>query len=114
MAGMERGMNGGQPELLLGLAPLSVAVSKAKSIFDSKDYSPMRDMTCQPTHCDCGQPFHRRGACLICKAGHEHWMECVGREDHPRNAEWEAYLDANGRDAFQRAIERHHQQRPWR
>lgn len=86
----------------------------APSIFDSEDYSPMRDMTCQPTHCECGQPFRRHGGYLICTAGHERGMECVGREDHTRNAEWEAYLDANGRDAFQRAIERHHQQRPWR
>lgn len=79
----------------------------AVSIFAAEDYDPMQDMTCQPTHCECGQPFRRHGVWLICKAGHELGMDCVGRQDHPRNAEWEAYLDTNGRDAFQSAIERH-------
>lgn len=83
------------------------------SIFDSKDYSPMRDMTCQPSHCECGQPFHRDGAYLFCRGGHWRQIEAVGVFTHPRNAEWEAYLEDHGRDAFERAIERHCKRRGW-
>jgi hypothetical protein len=80
------------------------------SIFDDPNYEVMRDMTCQPATCEqCGGLYRRDGAYLICQANndHERFCEPVGREDHPRHAEWQSYLETNGREAFERAIERH-------
>jgi len=90
---------------------LGLVIAAPDSIFDKEDYSPVRDMTCQPRHCECGAAYRRDGGYLFCKSGHERGAEPVGREDHPRNAEWEAYLEANGRDAFERAVDRHIAQR---
>jgi hypothetical protein len=77
------------------------------SIFDHPDYSPLRDMTCQPAVCEeCGASYRRLGAYLICSNGHNRSIECVGIEDHPRHAEWERYIDTNGREAWERAVDR--------
>jgi len=86
-------------------------MSQPASIFDAEDYSPMTDMTCQPADCEqCGAPYRRDAAYLVCtKFPDEHFRFCepVGRSDHPKNAGWEAYLRANGLEAFDRAIIRH-------
>ncbi len=85
----------------------TVVSDRVVGIFDHPDYDPMRDMTCQPATCEeCGAGLSRNGAYLICPAGHTRGIECVGREDHPRNAEWEHYLASNGREAWERAIDR--------
>lgn len=69
------------------------------------------DMTCQPLTCDCGRAYYREGAFLLCPVGHSRMIEAVGCPDHPRNGEWEAYLDAGGRESFEQAVQRHIQSR---
>jgi hypothetical protein len=89
------------------LAPIFVHPPISRD-FDSEDYNPFHDMTLQPVACHCGGIYARAGAYLNCSRDPEHWrfFDCVGRTNHPRNPEWEHYLDTNGRDAFTRAIQR--------
>lgn len=86
-------------------------MSQSTSIFDREGYSLMEDMTGQPEECEqCGAPYRREAAFLVCTKHpdkHSRYCEPVGRPEHPKNPEWEAYLDVNGRDAFTRAVERH-------
>lgn len=85
----------------------TVVSDRTTSIFDHPDYDPMRDMTCQPAVCEeCGRPLRRDAAYLTCPAGHTRGIECVGREDHPRHEEWEQYIESNGREAWDRAVDR--------
>lgn len=77
--------------------------------FSAESYDPMEDLTLQPAFClVCGGIYRRVCAYLICSRHPEHniGIDCVGRLDHPRNEEWEAYLDANGREAFDAACDR--------
>ncbi len=98
------------------LDPPPVVSDRTTSIFDHPDYDPMRDMTCQPVACEeCTADYRREGAYLICRHGHTRGIDCVGREDHPRHAEWERYIDTNGREAWERAVNRmlERRRRPW-
>lgn len=55
-------------------------------------YDPMTDMWGQPTRCeDCGEPYRRSHAYLVCPAGHNRGIECCGREEHPLYAQFCAY-----------------------
>ncbi len=83
-------------------------VPQAKgSPFEAEDYSPMEDMTLQPATCEeCGEKFRRSGAFLFCRSGHSRMIETLGREDHPLNPKWEAYIERGGRDSFEAAVAR--------
>jgi hypothetical protein len=79
-----------------------------KRDFSDPAYEPGRDMTLQPVFCRaCGGVLIRDYAYLKCRAcGFNDFMQCIGCTTHPRNAEWEAYLDLNGREAHEAASER--------
>jgi len=57
----------------------------------------LRDMNFQPQRCkECGAQNRREGATLICRNGHEGWIELTGRPDHPQYEAFCRYMRSVG------------------